>query len=80
MGVQRGQGETMNPINQLVKNYLIELKNAGLTSFHRAEISIYLKNIGFNSKNSDKSIDALIEIKEIIPLKNGKLTFIPRKK
>ncbi|MBI2654401.1 hypothetical protein HYX02_06365 [Candidatus Woesearchaeota archaeon] len=70
----------MRPIDNIVQNYLIELKNAGITSFHRAEIVVYLKNIGINTKNSDKSIDGLIERKEIIPLKNGKLTFVPRKR
>ncbi|MEK6936345.1 MAG: hypothetical protein AABW67_06155 [Nanoarchaeota archaeon] len=68
------------PTREIIKNYLVELKNAGLTSFHRAEIVVYLKNIGVKSKDSDKAIDYLIERKEIIPLKNGKLTFIPRKK
>ena len=70
----------MRPVNELVKNYLIELRNAGITSFQRAEIVVYLKSIGMNTKNSDEAIDSLIERKEIISLKNGKLTFIPKKR
>ena len=66
------------PTQELIKNYLIELKNAGITSFRRAVIDAYLNNIGVKAKNSDKAIDDLIEKREIIPLKNGKLTFIPR--
>ena len=70
----------VRPIDEIIKNYLIELKNAGITSFQRAEIVVYLKSIGMNTKNSDEAIDSLIERKEIISLKNGKLTFIPKKR
>ena len=70
----------MRPIIDIVKNYLIELRNAGITSFHKAEIVVYLKQIGIETKTADKKFKSFIERKEIISLKNGKFTFIPRRR
>lgn len=67
-------------VTEYVISYVITLKNAGLSSVLRADISQYLRFTGVSQKECERGINEAIRTKRLIPLKNGKLTLNPRNK
>lgn len=70
----RGEVKAMKAVDDYVLSYMVTLKNKKIIHVLKADVLLYLKDVGFTEEESQKGIKQVLQSGKIILLKNGKLS------